>query len=403
MQNKIDPSANQAKSLGFPHFEPLCARIVPFPIMKFILPALALASLCLPAIADTPPPARPKLNPAPTSPELLPDGRVTFRCRAPQAEEVKVSGQFGPELKLEKGEGGFWTGTTGPVAAGVFEYSFKVDGMNIIDHLNPMIKPQRAPGSSILHIPANPPAPWDLQDIPHGTVSQLDYQSTVLNKWRRLVVYTPPGYRADGPALPVLYLSHGFSDNDQSWTVHGKAHWILDSLIAEKKAKPMLVVMPDAHALPPGAGWKDDYAGDNTRAFCQELTTDVIPLIGKAYHVNPDPTARAFAGLSMGGHHALTVALTLNDRFSQIGAFSSAVPGEQLIGAALADPAGVNARLKLLWIACGKEDFLFNANNAFDTLLKEKGLNHEYTVTEGNHSWPVWRNYLVTFVPRLFP
>ena len=106
--------------------------------MKFILPALALASLCLHAIADTPPPARPKLNPAPTSPELLPDGRVTFRCRAPQAQEVKVSGQFGPELKLEKGEGGFWTGTTGPVAAGVFEYSFKVDGMNIIDHLNPL-------------------------------------------------------------------------------------------------------------------------------------------------------------------------------------------------------------------------------------------------------------------------
>ena len=374
------------------------------PSMKYLLFPLVIASLNLPLMADTPPPARTMMAKAPASPELLEDGKVTFRCKAPSAKEVKVSGQFGPELNLEKGEGGWWTATTaGPVAAGVFEYSFKVDGMSIIDHLNPMIKPQRAPGSSILHIPANPPAAWDLQEIPHGIVSQHDYQSKALNKWRRLVVYTPPGYRADGPALPVLYLSHGFSDNDQSWTVHGKAHSILDSLIAAKKAKPMLVVMPDAHALPPGSGWKDEYADENTRAFCQELTTDVIPLIEKSYHVNPDPAARAFAGLSMGGRHALTVALTMNDKFSQIGAFSSAVPGENLVGAALADAAGVNSRLKLLWIACGKEDFLFNANNAFDALLKEKGLNHEYEVTEGNHSWPIWRNYLATFVPRLFP
>ena len=372
--------------------------------MKFLLLPFVVVLLPLSAFADTPPPARTTMPAAPTSPELLADGRVTFRCKAPNAKEVKASGQFGPELKLEKGEGGWWTATTtGPVAAGVFEYSFKVDGMNIIDHLNPMIKPQRAPGSSILHIPANPPAPWDLQEIPHGTVSQHDYQSKALNKWRRLVVYTPPGYRADGPALPVLYLSHGFSDNDQSWTVHGKAHSILDSLIASKKAKPMLVVMPDAHALPPGTGWKDEYADENTKAFCQELTTDVIPLIEKIYHVNPDSSARAFAGLSMGGRHALTVALTLNDRFSQVGAFSSAVPGGNLVEAAFTDAAGVNSRLKLLWIACGKDDFLFNANKTFDALLKEKGLNHEYAVTEGNHSWPVWRNYLTTFVPRLFP
>ncbi len=369
--------------------------------MKIILISTLLTSLSLSALAQDPPP-RAKMNGAPVSPELLPDGKVTFRCRAPQAQEVKVSGQFGPELKLEKGEGGFWTGTTGPVPAGVFEYNFKVDGMNIIDHLNPMIKPQRAPGSSILHIPAHPPAPWDLQDIPHGTVAQHDYQSKALNKWRRLVVYTPPGYRADGPALPVLYLSHGFSDNDQSWTVHGKAHWILDSLIAEKKAVPMLVVMPDAHALPPGAGWKDEYADENTKAFCQEMTADVIPLIEASYHVNPSPAGRAFAGLSMGGRHALTVALTLNDKFSQVGAFSSAVPGENLVGAAFADVPGVNSRLKLLWIACGKNDFLFNANNGFDTILKEKGIQHEYLVTEGDHSWPVWRNYLVTFAPKLF-
>ena len=370
--------------------------------MKIFLLFGFLAALSPIAIADTPAPVRTKLTPAPTSPELLPDGKVVFRCRAPQAQEVKVSGQFGPEQKLEKGADGWWTVTTGPVPAGVHEYSFKVDGMSIIDHLNPAVKPQRNPGTSILHVPAQPPAPWDLQDIPQGAVSGHSYHSKALGKWRRLMVYSPPGYRSDGPALPVLYLSHGFSDNDQAWSVHGKAHSILDSLIAGKKAVPMLVVMPDAHALPPGAGWKDEYADENTKAFCQEMSTDVIPLIEKAYHVNPAPSARAFAGLSMGGRHALVVALTMSDKFSQIGAFSSAVPGQNTVDPALVDVPGLNSRLKLLWIACGKGDFLFNANNAFDGVLKEKGVNHEYVVTEGNHSWPVWRNYLVTFAPKLF-
>ncbi len=375
--------------------------------MKVKFVCLVFASCCLVSQAETPTPApapaRAKMAQAPASPELLPDGRVTFRCKAPQAQEVKVAGQFGAEVKLEKGEGGWWSATTsGPVPAGVHEYSFKIDGMSIIDHLNPMIKPQRNPGSSILHIPATPPAPWDLQDIPHGAVSEHSYHSKALGKWRRLMVYTPPGYRSDGPALPVLYLSHGFSDNDQAWSVHGKAHWILDSLIAGKKAVPMLVVMPDAHALPPGAGWRDEYADENTKAFCQEMTTDVIPLIEKTYQVNPAPAARAFAGLSMGGRHALTVALTMNKQFSQVGAFSSAVPGENVSGPALANAAGINDQLKLLWIACGKEDFLFDANNNFSALLKEKGLKHEYVVTEGNHSWPVWRNYLAEFVPKLF-
>ena len=365
-----------------------------------LLPLL-LASLALPSFAESPRPAPPAQ--APLSPELQADGRVTFRCRAPQAREVKVSGQFGPELTLTKGPDGFWTGTSALVPPGVHEYHFQVDGMNVIDHLNPAIKPQRAPGSSILHVPSHPPAPSAPPDTPHGTVSQLDYSSKVLQKQRRLVVYTPPGYRADGPALPVLYLSHGFSDNDQSWTVHGKAHWILDSLIAAKKAQPMLVVMPDAHALPPGPGWADSYADANTTAFCQELTSDVIPLIQQAYHVDPSPAARAFAGLSMGGRHALTVALTLSHQFSQIGAFSSAVPGEALVGKAWADAPSINAHLKLLWIGCGQDDFLFAANNAFDALLKEKGIAHEYAVTPGTHSWPVWRDYLVAFAPKLFP
>jgi len=370
--------------------------------MKTLHSILAFAMLSLNATAENPPPRNTRPA-APVSPELLAGGRVTFRCLAPNAKEIKVSGQFGKELKMEKAEAGLWSVTSGSITPGIYEYHFEVDGMNVLDPFNPAIKPQRNPGSSILHLPSTPPAPWDLTDIPHGTLSQHDYFSKTLGKWRHLMVYTPPGYRSDGPELPVLYLSHGFSDNDQSWSTHGKAHWIMDSLLAAGKAKPMLIVMPDAHALPPGASWSDDYADENTRAFCKELAEDVIPLIEKSYQVNPKPTHRAFAGLSMGGRHALTVAITMSDRFSQVGAFSSAVPAENLIATALENVPAINDQLKLLWIACGKDDFLFETNQSFHALLKQKGVKHEYLITEGNHSWPVWRRYLVDFVPKLFP
>lgn len=374
---------------------------------RLFLPTLLLCSLVVTAFSqDTPAPARPKpaMDAPPSSPEILPDGRVTFRCRAPKADEVKVTGQFGPELKLEKGENGLWTGSTsGPVAGGVYEYNFKVDGLNTIDGMNPAIKPQRQPGSSILLVPSTPPAAWDLQDIPHGGVTEHNYLSKSLGKWRRLMVYTPPGYRSDAPPLPVLYLAHGFSDNDQSWSAHGRANFILDTLIAEKTALPMLVVMPDAHALPPGTGYKDDYSLENTKAFCQDLIQDVIPLVESTYSVQKNPAARAFAGLSMGGHHALTVALAHHDTFNWVGAFSSAPPSGTLIESGLAHPEDVNKDLKLFWVACGNKDFLFERNNQFDALLKEKSIAHEYSVTPNDdHSWPVWRRYLITFAPKLF-
>ncbi len=336
------------------------------------------------------------------SPEVAADGKVTFRLKAPNAKEVKVSGQFGPDAVLTKDDKGLWSATVGPVPAGVFEYHFNLDGMNALDPFNPWIKPQRQPGSSILHISANPPAPWDLQDVPHGTVHLHDYYSKTLFKWRHAVVYTPPGYEKGAEKLPVLYLSHGFSDNDQSWTVHGKAHWILDSLIASQKAAPMLIVMPDAHPLPPGPGWNDGYATKNSAAFATELVSDVLPLIESTYRVKAEPAARAFAGLSMGGRHALTIALNYSDTFSAIGAFSSAPPEPADVEKGFSDPAGLNSRLKLLWIACGKDDFLFKKNEDFTALLKSKDIHFEYSITEGSHSWPVWRNYLTTFAPRLF-
>jgi enterochelin esterase family protein len=343
--------------------------------------------------------ARRSQSPPIVSPELLTNGGVTFRLSAPKATEVKASGQFGPDATMTKDTQGVWSVTVPAVPAGVHEYHFVVDGLNVIDPQNSEIKPQRWPSVSILHVPANPPAPWDLQDIPHGTLHEHTYKSRALDKWRRIVVYTPPG--ASG-RLPVLYLSHGYSDNEASWSVHGKAHWIMDSLIASKKAVPMIVVMMDAHALPPGVAGFGEYGPANSAALCRELSEDIIPLVEGSYKVAAQPRSRAFAGLSMGGHHALTVALNHHDQFNWIGAFSSAPPPTNSVVAALNAPEAVNKDLKLFWIACGKKDFLFQRNGEFTGLLKDKGIRYEYIETEGDHSWPVWRGYLVEFTPKLF-
>ena len=350
--------------------------------------------------ATNPPPRR--AQPAPViSPEILSSGGVTFRFRATtNTTAVKVSGQFGADGAMTKDERGLWSVTVPSVPAGVHEYHFVVDGLSVIDPQNSAVKPQRWPGVSILHVPATPPAPWDLQDIPHGTVHEHTYQSKALGKARRIIVYTPPG--AGSRRLPVLYLAHGYSDNEGTWTVHGKAHWIMDALIAQKKAVPMIIVMPDAHALPPGTAGFGEYGPANSAAFCRELIEDVIPLVEQNYKVTARPASRAFAGLSMGGHHALTVALNHHDTFGWVGAFSSAPPPEPSVSGGLNDAASVNRHLKLFWIACGKKDFLFQRNNEFTALLKSKGIRYDYAETEGDHSWPVWRRYLVDFTPKLF-
>jgi enterochelin esterase family protein len=371
------------------------------PVLAAVLIAVA------PAFAQETKPAtnaaarRAGQTPPLVSPELKEDGSVTFRYRAPKAAAVKAAGQFGPDAEMTKNEQGVWSVTVPSVPAGVFEYRFVVDGLGVMDPQNSAIKPQRWPGSSILHVPATPPAPWDWQDIPHGALHEHTYRSKALGKFRRVIVYTPPG---DGVPrnLPVLYLAHGYSDNEATWTVHGKAHWIMDALIAQKKAVPMIVVMPDAHALPPGTAGFGDYGPTNTAALCRELIEDIVPLVEKTYRASTKPGARAFAGLSMGGHHALTVALNHHDRFNWIGAFSAAPPPTNTVAAGLAGAKKVNGDLKLFWIACGKKDFLFQRNGEFDALLTSRGIRHEYLATEGDHSWPVWRRYLTEFAPKLF-
>jgi enterochelin esterase family protein len=258
------------------------------------------------------------------------------------------------------------------------------------------------PRTSILHLPSDPPALHDFQDVPHGVVRLHDYHSTALGRLRELAVYTPPTYDQEPDReFPTLYLQHGAGDNQATWTVHGKAHWILDNLIAQGRAQPMVVVMMDGHAAVTRDGSGRGFGG-NTEMFERDLIADVMPLVEKAYRVKSAAADRAIVGLSMGGGQSLTIGLNHTDKFAWVGGFSSAVPRAEAIDGALADPAGVNDRLRLLWIGCGRDDFLLQRNEEFIATLDEKGIDHQWRLTDGNHSWPVWRTYLAEFAPLLF-
>lgn len=224
-------------------------------------------------------------NNPPGSPEIGPDNRVTFRIQAKNATDVSLSGQWSKQpLPMTRGEAGWWSVSVDAVPSGVWEYHFTVDGLNVLDGLNPGIKPQRKPQSSILHLPASPPSPWDWQDVPHGTVHHHDYASKVLGRQRELLVYTPPGYEQSGGKIyPLLVLQHGSGDNQRAWVDHGKAGWTLDSLIARGKAVPMIVLMLDGH--PNGMVSRDDASGRASamKAFQRELFEDALPLVEADY------------------------------------------------------------------------------------------------------------------------
>jgi enterochelin esterase-like enzyme len=362
------------------------------------LPSTPPTGTANPGVMSPRPPARI------VSPEVAADRRVTFRLRAPRATEVQVRGLFFQDrVPLAKDAQGVWTATVGPVDPGLYEYNFSVDGRSMVDPGNPAIQPAIEPEVSILEVPGSPPLVTEAQDVPHGTVHLHHYRARSLEgRDRRVHVYTPPGYEAGrGGRLPVLYLLHGSGDNDATWSVYGRANFIFDNLLAQKKLKPMVVVMPDGHPLPRGVPTPPG-GRDNTTAFMQELLTDVLPLVEGAYRVRTDAAGRAIAGLSMGGRQALTVGLNHPDRFAWVGAMSSSIPPEETLTPALAGAAAINKKLRWLWIACGKEDGLFKRNETFVALLAEKGIKHHWQATEGAHRWPVWRGYLAEIAPQLF-
>jgi enterochelin esterase-like enzyme len=343
------------------------------------------------------------------SPEVLPDHRVTFRLRAPNAHEVFLAREGGPRLPMEKDDAGVWSVTTPPLEPDLYGYSFQVDGVGLIDPGNPLMKPNLLNTQSMVHVPGPSSLPWEVNDVPHGTVHHHFYKSGIVGDERDFYVYTPPAYDPKaGKKYPVLYLLHGYSDDASGWTAVGRANVILDNLIAQGKAKPMVVVMPLGYGAPEivsrtGPGFRD--AGLRQRNFDRfrdALLNEVLPEVEKSYRVSTDRNARAIAGLSMGGAESLFVGLNALNRFAWVGSFSAGGLSTDYNATFPNLDAKTSSQLHLLWVACGTEDGLIGPNRELRSWLQSKGVKHVDIETPGAHTWMVWRRNLATFAPLLF-
>ena len=339
------------------------------------------------------------------SPEIHASGTVTLRIRAPKAGEVTLTGDWMPAGSAEKmtrdGQG-VWSLTVGPLAPQVYLYTFKVDGVPIADPVNPRIKLRARTSASLMEVPGQ--ELWQFRDVPHGKVEINLHKSRVLGgQPRQVFVYTPPGYgRNPAARYPVLYLFHGNNDVAAGWTFTGNAHLILDNLLADNKAVPMLIVMPWGHAVPFGAP-REQQAGNNS-LFEQYLLEEVIPLVESNYRTAPGPANRAVAGLSMGGAQALRIGLGHLDIVSSIGVFSAGKPRdfEQRYAGLLDHPKDTNRRLKLLWIGTGRQDEGIDSIRQLQTTLSSHEIRHVDFEMDGGHFYPVWRRCLAEMAPLLF-
>lgn len=370
--------------------------------MRIAALSVAFACICASAVAQTPTPD------GIVSPEVHPDRTVTFRVRAPKASEVTLYGDWMPVGKpapMTKGEDGIWSITTQPLEANGHLYWFNLDGLAIADPVNPIIKLRQRTSASLVEVPAASPSAWDLRDVPHGSVVTEWKKSAVLNRTERIVVYLPPGYQKGSTKYPVLYLVHGSGDVPESWTGAGHANFILDNLIADGKAKPMIVVMPAGHAVPFGAG-RGPGAGNNNELFEQYLTKEVIPSIDATYRVAPGAKNRALAGLSMGGGHTIYTGFSHPELFSALGIFSPGLPRDfdTHFKDVLANAKEFNARVPLVWISCGDEDTTvrYPRIKEWSESLDKSGIHEKFTTYHGAHTWPVWRMSLAEFAPLLF-
>lgn len=343
------------------------------------------------------------------SPEVHADGRVTFRLRAPNAKEVVVRCEGTSTSAMQKDDQGVWSVTTEPMKPDIYAYSFGVDGLRMIDPANSRLKYNLLSTDSQVHVPGLATLAWEIGDVPHGVLHRHLYHSAIIGFERPFVVYTPPGYDPAGSVkYPVLYLLHGYSDAEDAWTSVGRANVILDNLIAQGKAKPMLVVMPlgygNREVIARGwAGLRNMAAWqDSNEKFRDALLAEVVPQVEKAYRVSTDRSDRAIAGLSMGGTQSLLTAFNALDRFAWIGAFSSGGLDADFDKAYPAVDESLDSRLRLLWISCGREDGLTGVNEKLVAWLKSKGVNPKWVQTPGGHSFTVWRRNLIEFASLLF-
>jgi enterochelin esterase-like enzyme len=349
------------------------------------------------------------------SPEIEANGELTLRIRASNADSVRLTGNDMPEigrgLDMEKGEDGLWQLTLGPISPGTYRYRFDIDGVAVSDPVNPATSESNANSWSLVHVPG---AGWmDNRQIPHGAVSEVHYYSKSLERKRRMHVYTPPGYEAGTQEnYPVFYLLHGAFDCDDSWSTVGRSGFILDNLIAEDKAEPMVVVMPAGHTGPFSFG----RGGLPMADFVQDFLGDIKPYIESTYRVHTDRANTAIAGLSMGGAQTLEIGIPNLEQFGYLGVFSSGVFGitGRGFGADREGPSweeknrehledgDLKKGLELIWFATGEDDFLVDTSRDTVKLLQRYNFEVSYKETTGGHTWVNWREYLYEFAQYLF-
>jgi enterochelin esterase family protein len=354
------------------------------------------------------------------SPEVLSDRRIVFRIHAPKASEVKLRGDWmtaaGP-ISLQKDERGIWSATEGPLTPDLYGYTFTVDGVRTLDPKNPTVKPGIATVENLVFVPGPEAAFEEIRSVPHAEIRQVWYASSTLGVERRMHVYTPPGYDGATTRYPVFYLLHGAGDEDAGWSTIGRAGFIVDNLLAEGKARPMIVVMPNGSLprpanlppLVPGAPRDPAVTAAMQERFTSELLKDIVPFVERSFRALPGREHRAIAGLSMGGGQTLRVITTEPDKFAYAGIWSAGVGApqtadfEKRAAAFLEAPDRTNKLLKLLSISVGDNDAGAHASaKNLSEILTRRGIKHELRVSSGAHTWINWRHYLHDYAQLLF-
>lgn len=370
----------------------------------------------------------------PLSPEIHADKTVTFRCMAPNAQKVQITGDFLPTKQIDtpmgkydapgvadlsKDEKGVWSYTTkSPLAPELYSYTMSVDGASVNDHLNVYSVRDISNVSNIFLIGGGRADLYKQNKVPHGTVAKVWYDDAKAGITRRMTVYTPAGYEEGKTKYPVLYLLHGIGGDEEAWMDLGRASQILDNLIAQGKAKPMIVVMTNGNisqeAAPgytsegfvvPTLGLPKTMEGSFEVSF-----PEVIKYVDAHYRTLANPANRAIAGLSMGGFHSLYISINNPGTFGYVGLFSAAIGKQQGGGANEFIYSNLDGKLdklfaakpKLFWIGIGKTDFLYKDNTDFRAKLDKKGYKYTYMETDGGHIWRNWRIYLSEFAQKVF-
>ena len=344
------------------------------------------------------------------SPQYNDDGSVTFRFQAPDAKEVKLDCQMlAQAAPMYKDASGVWTITVTPGKPNIYPYCFLVDGMQVADPNNMFIFPNEGFKNSLADVRGPVPSVQDVQDVPHGKVSYRYYHSKTCGIDRVMCVYTPAGYDPNGSEkLPVLYLIHGMTDTYETWFKVGHVNNILDNLIAEGKAKRMIVVMPYANPYPEMIlqGKAERYDSMDTDLVTKEIMKEVKPFIESNYKVKTSAADRAVAGFSLGGRQALACGLGNPKSFKYVCAMAPAIFGEEyktnFTNGTYAKLADVKNNVKFLWIGTGTSDFLISASRGLDAYLTEQGVKHTFYTPDGGHTWMNCRDYLTQIAQQLF-